>query len=569
METRARSTKVREEHAMSTSGRAGGQMAPGGRRAGTPEASQGLLSHAAYEDLQLSVFQRTVLSGSPLTASRASNVPRPAHPSPGRGGERARAPLEVGGAARVVPTRFPAPKSRPPPPPPVSSPHTSTRGAARLPPPRPLSPRRRALPSRRRSGSRCNGRDRPGRAARSERGPGAGGGGRQIRGIARGQRHGAQRPQGYETITAQDLLTTAGNLNMTKSYSESGLMGEPQPQGPPSWTDECLSSQDEEHETDKKEDDLEAMNAEEDSLRNGGEDEEEDEDLEEEEEEEEEDDDQKPKRRGPKKKKMTKARLERFKLRRMKANARERNRMHGLNAALDNLRKVVPCYSKTQKLSKIETLRLAKNYIWALSEILRSGKSPDLVSFVQTLCKGLSQPTTNLVAGCLQLNPRTFLPEQNQDMPAHLPTASASFPVHPYSYQSPGLPSPPYGTMDSSHVFHVKPPPHAYSAALEPFFESPLTDCTSPSFDGPLSPPLSINGNFSFKHEPSAEFEKNYAFTMHYPAATLAGAQSHGSVFSGAAAPRCEIPIDNIMSFDSHSHHERVMSAQLNAIFHD
>ncbi|KAG3274816.1 neurogenic differentiation factor 1 [Ictidomys tridecemlineatus] len=356
---------------------------------------------------------------------------------------------------------------------------------------------------------------------------------------------------------------------MTKSYSESGLMGEPQPQGPPSWTDECLSSQDEEHEADKKEDDLEAMNAEEDSLRNGGEEEEEDEDLEEEEEEEEEDDDQKPKRRGPKKKKMTKARLERFKLRRMKANARERNRMHGLNAALDNLRKVVPCYSKTQKLSKIETLRLAKNYIWALSEILRSGKSPDLVSFVQTLCKGLSQPTTNLVAGCLQLNPRTFLPEQNQDMPPHLPTASASFPVHPYSYQSPGLPSPPYGTMDSSHVFHVKPPPHAYSAALEPFFESPLTDCTSPSFDGPLSPPLSINGNFSFKHEPSAEFEKNYAFTMHYPAATLAGAQSHGSIFSGAAAPRCEIPIDNIMSFDSHSHHERVMSAQLNAIFHD
>ncbi|XP_009331401.1 PREDICTED: neurogenic differentiation factor 1 [Pygoscelis adeliae] len=96
---------------------------------------------------------------------------------------------------------------------------------------------------------------------------------------------------------------------------------------------------------------------------------------------------------------------------------KERNRMHGLNAALDNLRKVVPCYSKTQKLSKIETLRLAKNYIWALSEILRSGKSPDLVSFVQTLCKGLSQPTTNLVAGCLQLNPRTFLPEQSQEKP--------------------------------------------------------------------------------------------------------------------------------------------------------
>lgn len=83
----------------------------------------------------------------------------------------------------------------------------------------------------------------------------------------------------------------------------------------------------------------------------------------------------------------------RFKVRRMKANARERNRMHGLNDALESLRKVVPCYSKTQKLSKIETLRLAKNYIWALSEILRSGKAPDLMSFVQALCKGKSHLT--------------------------------------------------------------------------------------------------------------------------------------------------------------------------------
>ena len=55
-----------------------------------------------------------------------------------------------------------------------------------------------------------------------------------------------------------------------------------------------------------------------------------DEDDDDEEEEEEEGDAQKPKRRGPKKKKMTKARVQRFKMRRMKANARERNRMHGL-----------------------------------------------------------------------------------------------------------------------------------------------------------------------------------------------------------------------------------------------
>lgn len=89
----------------------------------------------------------------------------------------------------------------------------------------------------------------------------------------------------------------------------------------------------------------------------------------------------------------------------MKANARERNRMHGLNDALESLRKVVPCYSKTQKLSKIETLRLAKNYIWALSEILRSGKAPDLMSFVQALCKGQTLPNSapaqgNYVSKC-------------------------------------------------------------------------------------------------------------------------------------------------------------------------
>ncbi|XP_070566789.1 neurogenic differentiation factor 1-like [Ptychodera flava] len=118
-----------------------------------------------------------------------------------------------------------------------------------------------------------------------------------------------------------------------------------------------------------------------------------------------------PKRRGPKKKRMTKARILKFKQRRVKANARERNRMHGLNEALDTLREVVPCYSKTQKLSKIETLRLAKNYIAALSSILESDTVPDTVSFAQTLSKGLSQPTTNLVAGCMQLNPRTLLPE--------------------------------------------------------------------------------------------------------------------------------------------------------------
>ncbi|KAK2151265.1 hypothetical protein LSH36_369g03042 [Paralvinella palmiformis] len=123
-----------------------------------------------------------------------------------------------------------------------------------------------------------------------------------------------------------------------------------------------------------------------------------------------------PKKRGPKKKKMTKARLVKLKVRRVKANSRERNRMHGLNDALEELRKHVPCYSKTQKLSKIETLRLARNYIKALGNILKSGRCPDKVAFAKSLSDGLSQNTTNLVAGCLQVNPRMLMVEKQSQM---------------------------------------------------------------------------------------------------------------------------------------------------------
>ncbi|NWJ07527.1 NGN1 protein, partial [Crypturellus undulatus] len=52
--------------------------------------------------------------------------------------------------------------------------------------------------------------------------------------------------------------------------------------------------------------------------------------------------------------------------RRVKANDRERNRMHHLNAALDALRSVLPTFPDDTKLTKIETLRFAYNYIWAV-----------------------------------------------------------------------------------------------------------------------------------------------------------------------------------------------------------
>lgn len=74
--------------------------------------------------------------------------------------------------------------------------------------------------------------------------------------------------------------------------------------------------------------------------------------------------------------------------RRMKANDRERHRMHNLNSALNALRSILPALPEDAKLTKIETLRFAHNYIWALTETLRMadqfGHNPNY------------QPTSNL-----------------------------------------------------------------------------------------------------------------------------------------------------------------------------
>lgn len=115
-----------------------------------------------------------------------------------------------------------------------------------------------------------------------------------------------------------------------------------------------------------------------------------------------------PKKRGPKKKQMTPARVAKFKLRRIKANARERSRMHGLNEALEILRDVMPSFGMVQKLSKIETLRLAFNYIGALSDILAENSPMDNKTYAEKLCIGLSQNTMNLIANALDVNPRTM-----------------------------------------------------------------------------------------------------------------------------------------------------------------
>lgn len=58
--------------------------------------------------------------------------------------------------------------------------------------------------------------------------------------------------------------------------------------------------------------------------------------------------------------------------RRIKANDRERNRMHTLNEALERLRCALPTFPEDTKLTKIETLRFAHNYIFAMEQLLQT-----------------------------------------------------------------------------------------------------------------------------------------------------------------------------------------------------
>uniref|UniRef100_A0A914H747 BHLH domain-containing protein n=1 Tax=Globodera rostochiensis TaxID=31243 RepID=A0A914H747_GLORO len=95
--------------------------------------------------------------------------------------------------------------------------------------------------------------------------------------------------------------------------------------------------------------------------------------------------------------------------RRMKANCRERNRMHGLNKALDILRVRVPIIAmcnQQQKLSKIETLRLARNYINALDQMaVNDAQMPSKVEYARMLCQELSATTSNQIAASFGIPP--------------------------------------------------------------------------------------------------------------------------------------------------------------------
>lgn len=97
--------------------------------------------------------------------------------------------------------------------------------------------------------------------------------------------------------------------------------------------------------------------------------------------------------------------------RRRRANARERNRMHHLNAAFDRLRHHLPIFNRMdvadvdatlRKLTKIDTLRLARNYIIALTMILdegghETGTESSTNQLLNILSYRISRPTVDLL----------------------------------------------------------------------------------------------------------------------------------------------------------------------------
>ena len=59
-------------------------------------------------------------------------------------------------------------------------------------------------------------------------------------------------------------------------------------------------------------------------------------------------------------------------IRRLRANDRERRRIQSINGAMEALRKAIPDTREKRKITKLQILRLAQRYIHTLTEILRT-----------------------------------------------------------------------------------------------------------------------------------------------------------------------------------------------------
>lgn len=74
--------------------------------------------------------------------------------------------------------------------------------------------------------------------------------------------------------------------------------------------------------------------------------------------------------------------------------------------------RTLPLQNGPQKLSKIETLRFALNYIEALAQMLSQGQTTDRLRLAWQLCRGMSQSTANLVHSYLGITSAVCVEQQ-------------------------------------------------------------------------------------------------------------------------------------------------------------
>ncbi|XP_055610017.1 basic helix-loop-helix neural transcription factor TAP [Uranotaenia lowii] len=258
--------------------------------------------------------------------------------------------------------------------------------------------------------------------------------------------------------------------------------------------------------------------------------------------------DEKPKRKyavgkSPRNRSPTQVqKIKRF--RRMKANDRERNRMHTLNEALERLRLTLPTFPEDTKLTKIETLRFAYNYIFSLVHILELEEDIQLdLEKLQSLTLSGEQINKELF-DAMFVNPTPHFMDPNfscsdfySSMHQYGMTMNQS-----HSYDHPGFskqnyqmfrgafdaaynnpdhrPSPhnrSYPTAGSQlHVPHQahqsSPYPGNYYGNLLP---GPTTDLNPPSF--PMTPRMDCNAQTSPLHQQqSQQHQPGQPHTMHY-----------------------------------------------------
>ncbi|XP_067648139.1 basic helix-loop-helix neural transcription factor TAP [Eurosta solidaginis] len=145
-------------------------------------------------------------------------------------------------------------------------------------------------------------------------------------------------------------------------------------------------------------------------------------------------------------------RIKRF--RRMKANDRERNRMHTLNDALERLRETLPSLPEETKLTKIEILRFAHNYIFALEQVLESGGTINLdLEKLQNFTLSGERITKELF-DAIFVNPSAY--------PSIYNFGSGLSERMPYLHKSPSM-SGPHSYLEQQHILSRGRPPQGYA----------------------------------------------------------------------------------------------------------